>query len=75
MCLWGLQSLLIIKERYPVILIRAGENRMGVRIDELRGRQEVVEKYVGSMLSAIRRVSGATIMGDGRVVLILDAPT
>lgn len=48
---------------------------MGVRIDELRGRQEVVEKYVGSMLSAIRRVSGATIMGDGRVVLILDAPT
>ena len=63
------------QERYPVILIRAGENRLAVRIDELRGRQEVVVKSVGPMLSAIRWVSGATIMGDGRVVLILDAPT
>ncbi|MEM7406739.1 MAG: Hpt domain-containing protein [Pseudomonadota bacterium] len=63
------------QDRYPVILIRAGENRMAVRVDELRGRHEVVVKSVGPMLSAIRWVSGATIMGDGRVVLILDAPT
>lgn len=63
------------QDRYPVVLIRAGDNRMAVRVDELRGRHEVVVKSVGPMLSAIRWVSGATIMGDGRVVLILDAPT
>ena len=58
-----------------MVLIRACDNRMALRVDELRGRHEVVVKSVGPMLSAIRWVSGATIMGDGRVVLILDAPT
>lgn len=63
------------QDRYPVVLVRAGDNRMAIRVDELRGRHEVVVKAVGPMLSAIPWVSGATIMGDGRVVLILDAPT
>lgn len=63
------------EERYPVVLMRAGDDRVAVRVDELRGRHEVVVKSVGPLLSAIRWITGATIMGDGRVVLILDAPT
>ena len=63
------------QDRYPVVLIRAGDNRVAIRVDELRSRNEVVVKSVGPMLSAIRWISGATILGDGRVVLILDAPT
>jgi chemosensory pili system protein ChpA (sensor histidine kinase/response regulator) len=62
------------QDRYPVVLMRAGDDRVAIRVDELRGRSEVVVKSVGPMLSAIRWVSGATIMGDGRVILILDAP-
>lgn len=61
--------------RYPVVLLRAGDQRFALRVDDLRGRQEVVVKSVGPLLGAIPWIAGATVMGDGRVVLILDAPT
>ncbi|MBT6273677.1 MAG: hypothetical protein HOI95_06040 [Chromatiales bacterium] len=52
-------------ERYPLIMMRSGENRIGLRVDELRERNEVVVKSVGPMLGSIRWISGAAIMGDG----------
>ncbi|MEO8064671.1 MAG: Hpt domain-containing protein [Pseudomonadota bacterium] len=56
----------------PVILVRAGEHSTGLVTDELVGSREIVVKSVGPQISAIRGISGATILGDGRIVIILD---
>jgi chemosensory pili system protein ChpA (sensor histidine kinase/response regulator) len=56
----------------PVILVRAGEHSTGLVADELVGSREIVVKNVGPQIAAIRGISGATILGDGRIVIILD---
>jgi chemosensory pili system protein ChpA (sensor histidine kinase/response regulator) len=56
----------------PVVLVRAGEHSTGLVADELIGSREIVVKPVGPQISAIRGISGATILSDGRVVIILD---
>jgi chemosensory pili system protein ChpA (sensor histidine kinase/response regulator) len=56
----------------PVVLVRAGDHSTGLVTDELVGSREIVVKSVGPQISAIRGVSGATILGDGRIVIILD---
>ena len=55
-----------------VVLIRAGEHSTALVTDELVGSREIVVKSVGPQISAIRGIAGATILGDGRVVAILD---
>jgi chemosensory pili system protein ChpA (sensor histidine kinase/response regulator) len=55
-----------------VVLIRAGEHSTALVTDELVGSREIVVKSLGPQISAIRGVAGATILGDGRIVLILD---
>jgi chemosensory pili system protein ChpA (sensor histidine kinase/response regulator) len=59
----------------PVVLVRSGENSTALVIDELLGNREVVVKAVGPQVASIEGIAGATILGDGRVVLILDMPT
>jgi chemosensory pili system protein ChpA (sensor histidine kinase/response regulator) len=56
----------------PIILVNAGEHSTGLVVDELIGNREIVVKPVGPQVSAIRGVAGATILGDGRIVIILD---
>ena len=56
----------------PVILVRAGENSAALLADEMIASQEIVVKSIGPQLASIRGISGATILGDGRIVLILD---
>jgi chemosensory pili system protein ChpA (sensor histidine kinase/response regulator) len=56
----------------PVVLVRAGEHSTGLVADELVGSREIVVKPVGPQVASIRGISGATILGDGRVVIILD---
>jgi chemosensory pili system protein ChpA (sensor histidine kinase/response regulator) len=56
----------------PVILIRAGEHSTAVVTDELVGSREMVVKSVGPQIATIRGIAGATILGDGRIVIILD---
>jgi chemosensory pili system protein ChpA (sensor histidine kinase/response regulator) len=56
----------------PVILIRAGEHSTAVVTDELVGSREMVVKSVGPQIASIRGIAGATILGDGRIVIILD---
>jgi chemosensory pili system protein ChpA (sensor histidine kinase/response regulator) len=56
----------------PVVLVRAGEHSTGLIADELVGSREIVVKSVGPQVSSIRGISGATILGDGRIVVILD---
>jgi chemosensory pili system protein ChpA (sensor histidine kinase/response regulator) len=56
----------------PVVLVRAGELSTGVVAEEMIGTREIVVKPVGPQIAGIRGVSGATILGDGRIVVILD---
>jgi chemosensory pili system protein ChpA (sensor histidine kinase/response regulator) len=56
----------------PVVLVRAGELSTGLVAEELVGSREIVVKPVGPQISGIRGISGATILGDGRIVVILD---
>src|SRR5271165_3352535 len=55
-----------------VVLIRAGEQSTALVTDELVGSREIVVKNLGPQISAIRGIAGATILGDGRIVVILD---
>ncbi len=55
-----------------IILVRAGEFSAALLTDEMIASQEIVVKSVGPQLSSIRGISGATILGDGSIVLILD---
>ncbi|WP_018232703.1 Hpt domain-containing protein [Thioalkalivibrio thiocyanodenitrificans] len=59
---------------YPVLLVRSGDHRIALHVDGLMGSREVVVKSVGPQVAKVRGISGATILGDGRVVLILDVP-
>jgi len=57
---------------YPVLLAHVGDQRVALHVDDLLGRREIVVKPVGPQISTVRGISGATILGDGRVVLILE---
>lgn len=59
---------------FPVLLISSGERKLALQVDQLLGSREVVVKSVGPQISKVRGIAGATILGDGRVVLILDMP-
>lgn len=58
-----------------VVLVRAGDYSTGLVVDELLGTREIVQKAIGPQLSAIRGISGATLLGDGRIAIILDIAT
>ncbi len=59
----------------PVILVRSGDQAVALLTDEMVASQEIVVKSLGPQLSSVRGVTGATILGDGRIVLILDINT
>ncbi len=55
-----------------IILVRAGDYSAAILTDEMLASREIVVKSVGPQLAGIRGISGATILGDGSIVLILD---
>ncbi|MGD9726259.1 MAG: chemotaxis protein CheA [Nitrospiraceae bacterium] len=58
--------------RFYVVVAALGDRRVGVVVDELRSQEEVVIKSIWDYLENVKGVSGATITGEGKVVLILD---
>ncbi len=60
-------------ENMVVVIVKKGEKLAGLVIDELMGQQEIVIKSLGKYISKCKIISGATILGDGEVALILDA--
>jgi two-component system chemotaxis sensor kinase CheA len=60
------------KEWQYVVVVGIAEKRFGIKVDNLIGQKEVVIKSLGVYLGAIEGISGSTIMGDGKVVMILD---
>jgi len=60
------------RDDYYVVVIANGDRQFGVVVDRLRSQEEVVIKSMGEYLTDIKGVAGATITGEGKVVLILD---
>ncbi|MCY1393269.1 Sensor histidine kinase RcsC [compost metagenome] len=56
----------------PVLLVHSHDQQFAVQVDAVAGSREIVVKSLGSQFNAVQGLAGATIMGDGRVVLILD---
>ena len=56
----------------PVLLVQCNERHIAVQVDAMAGTREIVVKSLGPQFAAVQGLSGATILGDGRVVLILD---
>jgi two-component system chemotaxis sensor kinase CheA len=59
-------------EVLSVVVIHDNQRRLGIVVDKLHERQEIVIKPLGEYLGDVKGISGATIMGDGSVILILD---
>ena len=58
-----------------VVVVHTGEAKAGIVVDSLIGQQEIVIKTLGSLFTGLKMFSGATVLGDGRVALILDVAT
>jgi chemosensory pili system protein ChpA (sensor histidine kinase/response regulator) len=56
----------------PVLLVRAHDHQVAVQVDAVAGSREIVVKGLGPQFAAVPGLAGATILGDGKVVLILD---
>jgi two-component system chemotaxis sensor kinase CheA len=73
--LFSLNELLEVEdedEKHFIVIVKVGERLIAVSIEALYGEEEIVIKSLGELLSDIPGIAGATIAGDGRVVLILD---
>ncbi|MCQ5363726.1 chemotaxis protein CheA [Anoxybacillus salavatliensis] len=65
----------VVKEEddfLSVVMVRKGEKMAGLVVDSFIGQQEVVLKSLGNYLTSVFAISGATILGDGQVALIID---
>ena len=62
-------------ENLVVVVVKKGDKMAGLVVDELIGQQEIVIKSLGKYISKCKIISGATVLGDGEVALILDANT
>lgn len=63
------------KENLTVVIVKRGDSQVGLVVDNLMGQQEIVIKSLGKYINGNKLISGATILGDGEVALILDANT
>lgn len=69
---FDLPALETTSEEVFVVVVGFGDKALGLIVDELRGQQEVVIKSLGDFLNNLPGIAGATILGDGKVTLILD---
>lgn len=60
------------KIQIPLVIVGSAEKRLALAVDELMGNQEIVIKSLGSYIGKVDCIAGATILGDGKVALILE---
>jgi chemosensory pili system protein ChpA (sensor histidine kinase/response regulator) len=65
-------DVIVENNQIPMVMIRSGEDGVALRVDNVLGSREIVVKNVGAQISSVPGIYGATILGDGNVVLILD---
>ncbi len=63
------------RDNLTVVIVQRGDSQIGLVVDNLMGQQEVVIKSLGKYINGNKLISGATILGDGEVALILDTNT
>jgi chemotaxis protein histidine kinase CheA/ActR/RegA family two-component response regulator len=68
----GLSSSDVIEDRAQIVLVNAGGQRVALVIDEIKGQLDIVIKNLGPHLRQVHGIAGATVLGNGRVVLILE---
>ena len=56
----------------PVLLVKSGQSAAAIHVDEVVGNQEIVVKNIGPQLARVSGISGATVLGNGEIVLILN---
>ena len=59
----------------PIVIVKAGDKQCGLIVDDLLGQQDVVIKSFGSLLGQLKGIAGATVLGNGKVALILNIDT
>ncbi|PUA20540.1 Hpt domain-containing protein [Glaciimonas sp. PCH181] len=62
----------VTQQYTPIIILRSGNDRVAIHVDEIIGNREVVVKNIGPQLSRLIGIVGATVLGSGEVVLILN---
>ena len=62
-------------DNLTVVIVKRGDSQIGLVVDNLMGQQEIVIKSLGKYINGNKLISGATILGDGEVALILDTNT
>lgn len=60
------------QDELPLLLVSAGQLRAAIAVDQVLGSREIVVKAVGPQIASVPGIYGATILGDGRIALILD---
>ena len=68
----GCESTKSPEDELIVVIVKKGDKQAGLVIDELTGQQEIVIKSLGKYINKSKIISGATILGDGEVALIVD---
>ncbi len=68
----GLPSSSEKRDVFPVVIVEGRVKSLGLLVDKIIGEQDIVVKPLGSMVRKVKGIAGATILGDGRVALILD---
>jgi two-component system chemotaxis sensor kinase CheA len=62
-------------DELTVVIVKRGDSQAGLVVDNLMGQQEIVIKSLGKYINGGKLISGATILGDGEIALILDTNT
>jgi CheY-like chemotaxis protein len=62
----------VIEDKSPLLLVNAGGQRVALAVDEIKGKLDVVTKNLGPHLRHVHGIAGATVMGNGHVILILE---
>ncbi|AMP03310.1 Hpt domain-containing protein [Collimonas pratensis] len=71
--LLGDAEMVPVAQQYsPIIILRSGNDRVALHVDEIVGNREVVVKNIGPQLSRMIGIAGATVLGSGDIVLILN---
>jgi chemosensory pili system protein ChpA (sensor histidine kinase/response regulator) len=61
-----------LSKQTPVVLLRSGDDRLAIAVDDVSSNQEVVVKSVGAQVARLAGILGATILGNGEIVLIVN---